>query len=86
VFNLGFFGGGKLVKRFQKFGFNYNMFHFINYGHEVAGSMGTTINIQKDFLEKNVMQKKERIIEAWISDPDVYKGGGPQSRKDMYGK
>lgn len=86
VFNLGFFGGGKLVKRFQKFGFNYNMFHFIDYGHEVAGSMGTTINIQKDFLEKNVMQKKERIIEAWISDPDVYKGGGPQSRKDMYGK
>lgn len=86
VFNLGFFGGGKLVKRFQKFGFNYNMFHFIDYGHEVAGSMETTINIQKDFLEKNVMQKKERIIEAWISDPDVYKGGGPQSRKDMYGK
>ena len=86
VFNLGFFGGGKLVERFQKFGFNYNMFHFMNYGHEVAGSMETTLNIQKEFLEKNVMQKKERIIEAWISDPDVYKGGGPQSRKDMYGK
>lgn len=26
-FNLGFFGGGKLVKRFEKFGYNYNMYH-----------------------------------------------------------
>lgn len=84
VFNLGFFGGGKLVKRFAKFGFNYNMYHFLDYGHEVAGSMGTTTDLQKKFLECNVMQKKERIIEAWISDPDVYKGYGPQSRKDLY--
>ena len=83
---LTFFGGGKLVERFEKFGFNYNMFHFIDYGHEVAVSMESTMNIQREFLEKNVMQRKERIIEAWISDPDVYKGGGPQSRKDMYGK
>lgn len=85
-FNLGFFGGGKLVKRFEKFGFNYNMYHFIDYGHEVAGSMGTTIDLQKKFLKSNVMEKKERIVEAWISDPDVYKGAGPQSRKELYGK
>ena len=85
-FNLGFFGGGKLVKRFEKFGFNYNMYHFMDYGHEVAGSMGTTIDLQKKFLKCNVMQKKERIVEAWISDPDVYKGAGPQSRKELYGK
>lgn len=83
-FNLGFFGGGKLVERFEKFGYNYNMFHFVDYGHEVAGSMGTTVDLQCKFLECNVMQKKERIIEAWISDPDVYKGFGPQSRKDLY--
>lgn len=84
-FNLGFFGGGKLVKRWQKFGFNYNMYHFIDYGHEIAGSMETTIDLQIRFLETNVMQGKERIIEAWISDPDVYKGSGPQSRKELYG-
>lgn len=85
VFNLGFFGGGKLVERFSKFGFNYNMYHFIDYGHEIAGSMGTTIDLQTKFLECNVMQKKMRIVEAWISDPDVYKGAGPQSRKELYG-
>lgn len=85
VFNLGFFGGGKLVKRWQKYGYNYNMFHFIGYGHEIAGSMGTTTDLQFKFLENNVMQGKERIIEAWLTDPDVYKGSGPQSRKELYG-
>ena len=85
VFNLGFFGGGKLVERFQKFDYNYNMFHFVDYGHEIAGSMATTFDLQCDFIEKNVMQGKKRIIEAWISDPDVYKGFGVQSRKELYG-
>ena len=85
-FNLGFFGAGKLVKRFEKFGFNYNMYHFIDYGHEIAGSMPTTIDLQVKFLENNVMAGKKRIIEAWITDPDVYKGYGPQSRKELYNK
>lgn len=86
VFNLGFFGGGKLVERFAKFGYNYNMYHFVDYGHEVAGSMSTTLDLQFKFLECNVMQNKMRIVEAWISDPDVWKGTGPQSRKELYGK
>lgn len=86
VLNLGFFGGGKLVDRLKKYGCNYNMFHFIDYGHEIAGSMYSTLDLQLDFLEKNVMEKKERLVEAWISDPDVWKGAGPQSRKELYGK
>ena len=85
LFNLGFFGAGKLVERFQKYGLNYNMYHFIDYGHEIAGSMETTTDLQFKFLETNVMKKKMRIVEAWISDPDVWKGSGPQSRKELYG-
>lgn len=84
-FNLGFFGGGKLVERFKKFGLNYNMYHFVDYGHEIAGSMYTTFDLQDKFLKTNVMQKKMRIVEAWIDDPGVYKGAGPQSRKELYG-
>ena len=83
-FNLGFFGGGKLVERFKKFGYDYNMYHFIDYGHEIAGSMMTTMDLQKRFLQTNVIEGKKRKIEAWISDPDVYKGYGPQSRKELY--
>ena len=85
LFNLGFFGGGKLVERFKKFGYDYNMYHFIDYGHEIAGSMYSTLELQMKFLESNVIQGKKRIIEAWISDPDVWKGAGPQSRKEIYG-
>lgn len=85
VFNLGFFGGGKLVERFKKFGLNYNMYHFVDYGHEIAMSMATTFDLQTKFIENNVMQKKMRIVEAWISDPDIWKGSGPQSRKELYG-
>lgn len=84
VLHLGFFGGGKLVDRFKKYGFNYNMYHFVDYGHEIAGSMDTTLDLQLKFLETNVMQGKKRIVEAWIDDPDVWKGFGPQSRKDLY--
>ena len=84
LFNLGFFGGGKLVERFKKFGYDYNMYHFIDYGHEIAGSMYSTLDLQMKFLESNVIQGKKRIIEAWISDPDVWKGAGPQSRKELY--
>ena len=84
VLNLGFFGSGKLVERYAKYDCNYNMYHFIDYGHEIAGSMDTTFDLQIKFLENNVMQGKKRIIEAWISDPDVWKGFGPQSRKELY--
>ena len=84
VFTLGFYGGGKLVERFQKFGYDYNMFHFTDYGHEIASSMYTTFDLQLDFLEKNVILGKKRIIEAWISDPDVWKGSQLKSLKDIY--
>lgn len=85
ILKLGFFGAGKLVDRFKKYDLNYNMYHFIDYGHEIAGSMDTTFDLQVKFMENNVMQGKKRIVEAWISDPDVYKGSSLKSRKDIYG-
>ena len=84
-FNLGFFGGGKLVRSFEKKGFNYNMYHFVDYGHEIAESMDATFDLQMRFIETNVMKGQRRIIEAWVDDPGVYKGVGVQSRKDLYG-
>lgn len=85
VLNLGFFGGGKLVERFRKYNLNFNMYHFTDYGHEIAGSMDTTLDLQIRFLEDNVLKGKKRIVEAWISDPDIYKGSSLKSRKDIYG-
>ncbi len=86
VFWLGFFGGGKLVDRFEKYGLNYNMYHFVGNGHEIANSMSKTLDLQFKFLETNVMQKKMRIVEAWIDEPAITKGTGSQSRDELYGK
>ena len=85
IFNLGFFGGGKLVARFKKYDLNYNMYHFTDYGHEIASSMDTTLDLQIKFMENNVIKGKKRIVETWISDPDVFKGSSLKSRKDIYG-
>ena len=84
LFKLGFFGGGKLSERFQKFGYNYNMYHYLDNGHEVAGAMDRTVDLQTAFLENNVMLGQKRTIEAWISDPDIVPAG-IKSLKDLYG-
>ncbi len=83
---LGFFGGGKLVDRFKEYHLNYNMYHFVDNGHEIANSMDKTFDLQLKFLENNVMQKKMRIVEAWIDEPNIKKGTGSQSRDELYGK
>ncbi len=86
VFNLGFFGAGKLIDRYKKYGLNYNMYHFIGNGHEIAGSMDKTLDLQMKFILNNVMLKKMRIVEAWIDEPNIQKGTGSQSRKELYGE
>ena len=85
LFNLGFFGGGKIVRRFEKFGFNYNMYHYLGNGHVIANVMRKTLDLQTMFLERNVMMKDARIIEAEISDP-LIKDKGVKSRKELYSK
>ena len=50
----------------------------------VGEGAGAGEDLQLDFLEKNVIQGKKRIIEAWISDPDVWKGSQLKSLKDIY--
>ena len=83
LFNLGFFGGAKLVRRFEKFGFNYNMYHYIDRGHIIADAMRMTVDLQEMFLNNNVMNGEKKIIEAWIDDPDI-QNQGVQSRKEIY--
>lgn len=83
LFNLGFFGGAKLVRRFEKFGFNYNMYHYIDRGHIIADAMRMTVDLQEMFLKNNVMMGEKKVIEAWIDDPNI-QNQGVQSRKEIY--
>lgn len=84
LFKLGFFGGGKLIERFKKFGYNYNMYHFLNNGHEVAGCMDRSVDLQTAFIENNIILGQDRLIEAEISDPDIIPSG-IKSLKELYG-
>lgn len=65
------YGSGKIVKKFQKSGFQYNMYHFKDAGHEISEALQETFDIQLNFLDNNIIQKRPRIIDAWISDTSI---------------
>lgn len=85
-FNLGLFGSDKLALRFKKFGYSYSIFRYLDHGHEVAGFMGITEDLQLRFLEDNVIDKAQVVLDITIEDTRLAKGKGSQSRKELYGK
>ena len=84
LFNLGFFGGKKLAERFKKFGYNYNMYHYDNNGHEVAGAMDKTVDLQTGFIENNILLGQRRIVDTLTSHPEIVPAG-IKSLKELYG-
>ena len=84
LFNLGFFGGKKLSERFKKFGYNYNMYHYDNNGHEVAGAMDKTVDLQTEFIENNILLGQRRIVDTLTSHPEIVPAG-IKSLKELYG-
>ena len=84
LFNLGFFGGKKLAERFKKFGYNYNMYHYDNNGHEVAGAMDRTVDLQTTFIENNILLGQRRIVDTLTSHPEIVPAG-IKSLKELYG-
>ena len=84
LFNLGFFGGKKLSERFKKFGYSYNMYHYDNNGHEVAGAMDKTVDLQTEFIENNILLSQRRIVDTLTSHPEIVPAG-IKSLKELYG-
>lgn len=50
----GIYGSGYIARKFKKSGFEYVMCHFTGLGHEVAGYMAKTTDLQFEFLENCV--------------------------------
>ena len=69
--NLGFFGTNRLVERFEKFGYSYNVFRFRDHGHEIAGAMPWSLPLQLQFLATNVIRGIPSIIDVTVSDPRI---------------
>ena len=82
---FGFYGSNALVKEvFAKKGYNYQIFRYLGYGHDIAVNMVSTWPIQKAFLETNVVQGKRRIIDATLDDPTLYKWGESVTLNHIY--
>ncbi len=84
-FNLGFFGSDKVAKRFEKFGYNYNILRYLDRGHEIAGIMDRTVGFRMNFIEENIMKGNRLIADIIIDDPGIQEGTTAKSRKELYG-
>ena len=62
----------------------FRSYHYDGNGHEVAGAMDRTVDLQMAFIENNILLGQKRIIEALISDPEIVPAG-IKSLKELYG-
>lgn len=68
---IGFFGTNRLVERFSKFGYSYNVYRFKDHGHEIASSMPWTLPLQLQFLMTNVIKGVSSVIDTTVDDPRI---------------
>lgn len=78
-----FRGVDALAKVFAKNGFDYRAYRYLGNNHTVAGFMHFTLDLQKSFLERNVMSGQKLNVDALIEDPSLpfY----PSGNSDLYG-
>lgn len=78
-----FSGLDALAKVFAKNGFDYRAYRYLDNNHTVAGFMHYTLDLQKSFLERNVMSGQKLNVDALIEDPSLpyYHSG---SANDLY--
>ena len=65
---------------------NYSIWRFSGLGHEVASYMGEMWNVEKAFLEKNVMQGIPCHVDALVDDPSLpsWNSGKKSKTADLY--
>ena len=88
AFGRGIWGSDFLVKHWTKQGYNnYCIYRFKDRQHEVAAYMNYVWDLEKDFLEQNVILGRERTIDTVIDDPSLPVWPWARASLDnMYGK
>lgn len=66
-----FCGLDALAKVFSGNGFDYRAYRYLSNNHSVAGFMHFTLDLQKSFLERNVMARHKLNVDALIEDPSL---------------
>lgn len=67
----GLWGSDYIAKRLKKQGCNYSIWRFDGLGHDVAAYMGFMWDVERVFLEKNVMQGIRCEVDALVNDPSL---------------
>ncbi|MCQ2143342.1 MAG: alpha/beta hydrolase [Bacteroidales bacterium] len=70
-FNIGLYGSSRIAQRMNKFGYNYQCFRYLGYGHEISSIMDRTVDRQVDFLENCVVKGQKKVIDINIDDPTI---------------
>lgn len=71
IFNLGFYGSSRIAQKMNKCGYNYQIFRYDGYGHEMSAIMGMTVDKQTAFIENCVISGKKRVMDIHIDDPTI---------------
>lgn len=73
VFNLGFFGTDAISGRLKKVNARAMVFRYEGNGHEIAGIMDRTVDIQDFYIKHCVMLGESHKADALITDPTIKK-------------
>ena len=79
----GIWGSSYLAGQLQKKGWDCCIYRFKDRTHDVAAYMAYLWNLEKEFLEKSVMQGVHRSIDAQVDDPSL-PSWGAISLNDIY--
>lgn len=86
AFRRGLWGSSFIASKMKDEGWNYSIWRFKEHDHEVAGYMPVMWEVEKDFLEKNVMQGISCKVDALVDDPSLPTWGTRKKAKtsDLY--
>lgn len=79
----GLWGSNYLARQLDKLGADYCIYRFTDRTHDVAAYMQACWSLEKDFLEKNVVQGARRVVDATIDDSSLPSLGN-LSTDDIY--
>lgn len=71
MFNVGFFGSSKLVKRFDKYGYPYYIVRYNTMGHEIAIRMFDDFDKSMWFIENYITKGANIHRDDFIDDPTM---------------
>ena len=66
-----FCGSSFIAKALSDNGHDYRIYRYLGNNHTVAGFMHSTLDIEKDFLERNVMRSARLNVDSLIDDPSL---------------